>query len=147
MYLMPVAAAGTGGCACRPTAPASSADAAIAALSRKRVVISDLVAQFVTFDDAAGIPPTGRARGCSISLFWTQSAAQRSRRMSQLDGFNRRAFLRTTGMTALAGAVGSGTSFAGVARAATGAVAPGGVIAPGDGKFDFDTPYSRLGTD
>ena len=67
--------------------------------------------------------------------------------MSQLDGFNRRAFLRTTGMTALAGAVGSGTSFAGVARAATGAVAPGGVIAPGDGKFDFDTPYSRLGTD
>jgi cystathionine beta-lyase len=55
------------------------------------------------------------------------------------DGFNRRAFLRNAGMTALAGAVGSGTSFAGpVAEAA---------FAAADGKFDFDTPYNRFGTD
>src|SRR5438094_305877 len=60
--------------------------------------------------------------------------------------FNRRAFLRTTGMTALAGAVGSGTSFAGVARAAGAVVAGAGPLADAT-KFDFDTPYSRLGTD
>ena len=57
------------------------------------------------------------------------------------DGLNRRAFLRNAGMTALAGAVGSGTSFAGP-LAATGAA-----LAAADGKFDFDTPYNRFGTD
>ena len=66
--------------------------------------------------------------------------------MSQHDGFNRRAFLRTTGMTALAGAVGSGSAFAGVGRnraAASPSIAP---LADST-KFDFDTPYSRLGTE
>jgi len=58
--------------------------------------------------------------------------------MSQNDGLNRRAFLRNAGMTALVGAVGSGSSVA--AAAATAALA-------GNGKFDFDTPYNRFGTD
>jgi len=58
--------------------------------------------------------------------------------MSQNDGLNRRAFLRNAGMTALVGAVGSGSSVA--ASAATAALAA-------NGKFDFDTPYNRFGTD
>ena len=57
--------------------------------------------------------------------------------MSQNDGFNRRAFLRNAGMTALVGAVG-------------GHAAPAAAAVLGDepvnGKYDFDTPYSRLGT-
>ena len=59
--------------------------------------------------------------------------------MSQHDGLNRRAFLRNAGMTALVGAVGTGgsTAFAGTVTA------PG----PSNGKYDFDTPYNRFGTD
>src|SRR5260221_1954282 len=57
------------------------------------------------------------------------------------DGLNRRAFLRNAGMTALAGAVGSGTSFAGPLAAA------GVGLAAANGTFDFDTPYNRFGTD
>jgi cystathionine beta-lyase len=60
--------------------------------------------------------------------------------MSQNDGLNRRTFLRNAGMTALVGAVGTGTSLATVADAAA--------FAPADhGKFDFDEVYSRVGTD
>ena len=59
--------------------------------------------------------------------------------MSQNDGLNRRAFLKNAGMTALVGAVGSGTS---VATAAAGLAA-----AASNAKFDFDTPYNRFGTD
>src|SRR5882672_4511336 len=60
--------------------------------------------------------------------------------MSQHDGLNRRAFLRNVGMTAVAGAaVGPGAS---VLAAATGAAAE-----PVNGKYDFDTPYNRFGTD
>src|SRR5688500_7781151 len=62
--------------------------------------------------------------------------------MSQTAGLNRRAFLKNAGMTALAGAVAPGTSLAAGATAAAGAA----VAAPGD-PFDFDTPYSRIGTD
>jgi cystathionine beta-lyase len=58
--------------------------------------------------------------------------------MSHNNGLGRRAFLRNAGMTALVGAVGSGNSVA--AAAATAALA-------GNGKFDFDTPYNRFGTD
>src|SRR5215212_6212059 len=58
--------------------------------------------------------------------------------MSQNHGLNRRAFLRNAGMTALAGAVGSGSPVA--AAAATAGLAA-------NGKFDFDTPYNRFGTD
>ena len=57
------------------------------------------------------------------------------------DGLNRRAFLRNAGMTALAGAVGSGTSFAGPLAVA------GAGLAAANGTFDFDTPYNRFGTD
>lgn len=59
---------------------------------------------------------------------------------SQNDGLNRRAFLRNAGMTALAGAVGTGTSWA--TAPGTAALKP-----PADATFDFDTPYSRVGTD
>ena len=62
--------------------------------------------------------------------------------MLQNDGLNRRAFLRNAGMTALVGAVGSGTPL-GVA-AAVAAAAPAEAV---NGKFDFDTPYNRFGTD
>jgi cystathionine beta-lyase len=62
--------------------------------------------------------------------------------MSQTDGLNRRSFLRNAGLTALVGAVGSGTSLGG----ATAAAAALAGEADANGKFDFDTPYSRLGT-
>lgn len=64
--------------------------------------------------------------------------------MSQNDGLNRRAFLRNAGMTALVGAAGLGTS------CSTPAASPPSdpPSAPnGNGKFDFDTPYNRIGTD
>jgi cystathionine beta-lyase len=59
--------------------------------------------------------------------------------MSQINGLDRRAFLKNAGMTALVGAVASGTSVA----TAAGAVA----VAASNSKFDFDTPYNRFGTD
>lgn len=59
--------------------------------------------------------------------------------MSQNDGLNRRAFLRNAGMTALAGAVGTGTSL--------GTAAASAALAPPDARYDFDTPYNRVGTD
>jgi cystathionine beta-lyase len=62
--------------------------------------------------------------------------------MSQTAGLNRRAFLKNAGMTALVGAVAPATSAAADAAAAAGAA----MAAPGD-PFDFDTPYSRIGTD
>src|SRR5262245_55820718 len=62
--------------------------------------------------------------------------------MAQTDGLNRRSFLRNAGLTALVGAVGSGTSLGG----ATAAAAALAGEADANGKFDFDTPYSRLGT-
>ncbi len=52
------------------------------------------------------------------------------------NGLNRRAFLRNAQMTALVGAAATHTSLALAADATT-----------QDGKFDFDTPYSRMGTD
>ena len=59
--------------------------------------------------------------------------------MSQNSGLNRRSFLRNAGLTAVVGAVGSRTSFADeIARA---------VAEPSSGKYDFDTPYNRIGTD
>ena len=60
--------------------------------------------------------------------------------MPHTDGLNRRGFLRNAGMTALAGAVGGGTSL----RTVTASAFEG---AAANGKFDFDTPYNRLGTD
>ncbi len=52
--------------------------------------------------------------------------------------FNRRAFLKSASLSALAGAVGSGVP--GAASAST-------LVLPPDGKFDFDTVYNRVGTD
>jgi cystathionine beta-lyase len=59
--------------------------------------------------------------------------------MSQHEGLNRRTFLRNAGMTAFAGAVGTGTS--------VGTVAASAALLPPDSKYDFDTPYNRVGTD
>src|SRR5690349_8386095 len=56
--------------------------------------------------------------------------------MSKNRELNRRAFLRNAGMTALVGAVGTKTPI----EAGTPLPAPAG-------KYDFDTPYSRIGTD
>jgi len=60
--------------------------------------------------------------------------------MAQHEGLGRRSFLKNAGLTALVGAVGGGGS---VATAAAGAA----FAAAGSGKFDFDTPYNRFGTD
>jgi len=62
--------------------------------------------------------------------------------MPQNAGLDRRAFLRNAGMTALVGAVGSGTPLTAAA-----AVAANVAAEPVNGKFDFDTPYNRFGTD
>lgn len=58
--------------------------------------------------------------------------------MSQTNGLNRRSFLRSAGMTALVGAVGTGSPLA---------AATGGAAEAAGTTFDFDTPYNRLGTD
>jgi cystathionine beta-lyase len=60
--------------------------------------------------------------------------------MSHNHGLNRRAFLKNAGMTALVGAVGTGSS---LRAAAAGTAAERAA----DAVFDFDTPYSRIGTD
>jgi cysteine-S-conjugate beta-lyase len=61
--------------------------------------------------------------------------------MSQ-NGLDRRSFLRNAGLTAVVGAVGG----KGTLAAATAAAASSAIVAT-NGKFDFDTPYSRIGTD
>ncbi len=58
--------------------------------------------------------------------------------MSQRIELNRRSFLRTAGMTALAGAVGTNASIA--------AAAPSPATEPSDGLYDFDEIYDRTGT-
>ena len=59
--------------------------------------------------------------------------------MSDNDGFSRRTFLKNAGMTALVGAVGTGTSMATAA-----AFAP---LEPQDSTYDFDEVYDRVGSD
>ena len=59
--------------------------------------------------------------------------------MSRIDGVNRRAFLQNAGMTALLGAMGTGTAAASDAADAA--------LEPVNGKYDFDTVYNRIGTD
>ena len=70
--------------------------------------------------------------------------------MSQPDGLNRRAFLRNAGLTAVVGAVGTSTSLVpgipGILGGAHASAEPLLPESPG-GKFDFDTIYSRIGTD
>ena len=60
--------------------------------------------------------------------------------MAMNEGLNRRSFLRNAGLTALVGSVAPGSSLVAAAGAA---LAP----AADSTKFDFDTPYSRIGTD
>ena len=56
---------------------------------------------------------------------------------------SRRQFLRGTGATAVAGAVGAGVSLSGIPTPAMAKEVPYLV----NGKYDFDTVYSRIGTD
>ncbi|MDH3439349.1 MAG: aminotransferase class I/II-fold pyridoxal phosphate-dependent enzyme [Gammaproteobacteria bacterium] len=58
--------------------------------------------------------------------------------MSNILRLNRRHFLKGAGMTAVAGAVGAGVSST--------AAAADGMPYQVDGKYDFETPYDRLGT-
>ncbi len=60
--------------------------------------------------------------------------------MSQHDGLNRRSFLRNIGITAVA----AGTAGTGGSLAASAAEL---IAEPTNGKYDFDTPYNRFGTD
>ena len=63
--------------------------------------------------------------------------------MSQQAGLNRRWFLKNAGLGALAaGAATAGAPLAAAAPAADQAFAPGP-----NGKYDFDTPYNRFGTE
>ncbi len=59
--------------------------------------------------------------------------------MSENSGLNRRSFLKSAGLTAVAGAVGTGNSLIAAG------VDPGDE--PADGQYDFDTVYDRIGTD
>lgn len=59
--------------------------------------------------------------------------------MNDNKGLNRRTFLKGAGLTALAGTVGGG--------AASTAAAADGMPYMINGKYDFDTPYNRIGTD
>ena len=59
--------------------------------------------------------------------------------MSQSDGLNRRAFLKSAGMTALAGAVSAETAMA--------TVAAGPLPAARNAEYDFDEILGRVGTD
>ena len=59
--------------------------------------------------------------------------------MSKVVGLNRRAFIKTAGYTALAGATGGLAAGSGAAGAASSSRMAGG-------KYDFDTPYNRVGS-
>jgi cystathionine beta-lyase len=61
--------------------------------------------------------------------------------MSQHSGLDRRAFLKNAGMTAVVGAVRTGPGMAALTAAG------GPASEPTNGKYDFDTVYSRIGTD
>ena len=61
--------------------------------------------------------------------------------MSKLHGLNRRAFIRNAGLTALAGAAAGASNPLRAAESVT------EFQSPTNGKFDFDTVYSRFGTD
>ena len=59
--------------------------------------------------------------------------------MSMLHGLNRRAFLRSAGLTAIAGAA--------AGHPLTAAESAAALQVPSNGTFDFDTVYNRFGTD
>jgi len=62
--------------------------------------------------------------------------------MAHTSGLDRRAFLRSAGLTALAGAVNTGSA---AAAPAAPTLATG--VEPANGRYDFDTVYDRIGTD
>lgn len=62
--------------------------------------------------------------------------------MSKIVGLNRRAFIKNAGMTALAGAAGTIATGANIATAQDSSSTP----RMAGGKYDFDTPYNRVGT-
>src|SRR4249920_935505 len=62
--------------------------------------------------------------------------------MAHTIGLDRRAFLRSAGLTALAGAVTTGSAESAPAPAPLAAGAE-----PADGRYDFDAVYNRIGTD
>jgi cysteine-S-conjugate beta-lyase len=64
--------------------------------------------------------------------------------MAHHDGLNRRSFLTTAGMTAVASAVSGGAA---LAAASDSAAAEAAADASVNGPFDFDTPFNRIGTD
>ena len=61
--------------------------------------------------------------------------------MSHPHGLNRRAFIRNAGLTALAGAAAGARNPLNAAESVTESQSPT------NGRFDFDTVYSRFGTD
>ena len=63
--------------------------------------------------------------------------------MPNTTDLNRRQFLKGTGATAMAGAVGAGVSLSGIPTPAVAKEVPYLV----NGRYDFDTVYSRIGTD
>jgi len=63
--------------------------------------------------------------------------------MQSTTDLNRRRFLKGTGATAIAGAVGTGVTLSGIPTPAVAKDVPYLV----NGRYDFDTVYSRIGTD
>jgi cysteine-S-conjugate beta-lyase len=59
--------------------------------------------------------------------------------MSKIVGLNRRSFIKNAGMTALAGVAGAVTNTASAQSSSS-------IPRLRDGKYDFDTPYNRVGT-
>ena len=62
--------------------------------------------------------------------------------MSKVVGLNRRTFIKGAGMTALAGAAGTVSTVSNTASAQSSSH----IARLRDGRFDFDTPYNRVGT-
>lgn len=62
--------------------------------------------------------------------------------MSKIVGLNRRTFIKNAGMTALAGATGAVATVSSTASAQSSSSIP----RLRDGRYDFDTPYNRVGS-
>ena len=62
--------------------------------------------------------------------------------MSNITSLNRRTFIKSAGMTALAGVAGTAAAATNTAAAQSATSIP----RLAGGKYDFDTPYNRVGT-
>ncbi len=76
----------------------------------------------------------GRSRR---SILRQRSKNNKETSMGKIVGLDRRTFIKSAGLTALAGAVGTGSAPA---------IGASSKSALKSGKFDFDTPYNRVGT-